>query len=71
MNSSFGSNAVFFIKVAICAGCYTVYPWAGFVIGSFAGVVFMVWSFMMEKLRIDDPLDAVAGIIKHLELPKT
>ena len=48
--------------MAICAGCNTVYPWAGFVIGLVAGLVFMTWSFMLEKLKIDDPLDAVAGI---------
>ena len=51
------------IKVAICAGCNTVYPWAAFVIGLVAGLVFMLWSFLIEKLKIDDPLDAVAGIV--------
>jgi ammonia channel protein AmtB len=49
--------------VAICAGCDTVYPWAGFVIGLVAGLVFMIWTFLIEKLKIDDPLDAVAGIV--------
>jgi Amt family ammonium transporter len=53
--------------VAICAGCNTVHPWAGFVIGLVAGVVFMTWSYLIEKLKIDDPLDAVAGII-NLEI---
>ncbi|CAB3980674.1 ammonium transporter 1 [Paramuricea clavata] len=46
--------------VAICAGCNTVHPWAGFVIGLVAGLVFMTWSYLIEKLKIDDPLDAVA-----------
>ena len=49
--------------MAICAGCDTVYPWAGFVIGLVAGLVFMIWTFLIEKLKIDDPLDAVAGIV--------
>ncbi len=49
--------------MAICAGCNTVYPWAAFVIGLVAGLVFMLWSFLIEKLKIDDPLDAVAGIV--------
>ena len=53
---------IFSIKVAICAGCNTVYPWAGFVIGLVAGLVFMIWSFLIAKFRVDDPLDAVAGI---------
>jgi len=30
--------------VAISAGANTVYPWAGFVIGLIAGVVYMAWS---------------------------
>ena len=49
--------------MAICAGCDTVYPWAGFVIGLVAGLGFMIWSSLIEKLKIDDPLDAVAGIV--------
>ena len=53
---------IFSIKVAICAGCNAVLPWAGFVIGLVAGLVFMIWSFLIAKLKIDDPLDAVAGI---------
>lgn len=53
---------IFSIKVAICAGCDAVLPWAGFVIGLVAGLVFMIWSFLIAKLKIDDPLDAVAGI---------
>lgn len=48
--------------MAICAGCNAVLPWAGFVIGLIAGLVFMVWSFLIVKFKIDDPLDAVAGM---------
>ena len=48
--------------MAICAGCNAVQPWAGFVIGLIAGLVFMVWSFLIAKMKIDDPLDAVAGM---------
>ena len=32
-------------------------------IGVIAGFVFMAWSFALEKKKIDDPLDAVAGTI--------
>ena len=49
--------------MAICAGCNAVQPWAGFVIGLIAGLVYMVWSFVIVKFKIDDPLDAVAGMI--------
>eukprot|EP00122_Pirum_gemmata_P000017 Pgem_evm1s7 len=46
--------------VAICASCNAVEPWAAFVIGVIAGVVYTAWSFGIAKLKIDDPLDAVA-----------
>ncbi|KAJ8023646.1 Ammonium transporter 1 member 2 [Holothuria leucospilota] len=46
--------------VAICAGCNSVYAWGAFVTGLVAGIVYIVVSALMVKLRIDDPLDAVA-----------
>ena len=62
---SFNWLLVYFFKVAICAGCNTVFPWAAFVIGSFGGVVYMTWSYLIVKMKIDDPLDAVAGKFKE------
>eukprot|EP00122_Pirum_gemmata_P000092 Pgem_evm1s74 len=46
--------------VAICASCNTVEPYAAFLIGAIAGGVYTVWSYAIKKLKIDDPLDAVA-----------
>ena len=59
----FSTKFLPFFKVSICAGCNTVEPFAAFITGLFAGMVFMLWSFVLEKLKVDDPLDAVAGII--------
>ena len=52
---------ILLIQVAICAGCNTVHPYAALIIGLIAGVAYMGWSIGMLKLRIDDPIDAVAG----------
>lgn len=45
--------------VAITAGCATVEPWAGFVIGIVAGWVYLGASALMLRLRIDDAVDAI------------
>lgn len=50
-----------FSQVSICAGCNVVYPWAAFIIGLIAGIVYMIWSYLIERVKIDDPLDSVAG----------
>ncbi|KAJ8023497.1 Ammonium transporter 1 member 2 [Holothuria leucospilota] len=46
--------------VSICAGCGALYAWGAFATGVFAGAIFVGVSALMEKVQIDDPLDAVA-----------
>jgi Amt family ammonium transporter len=46
--------------VSVCAGCNAYYPWIASGIASVAGVVYVSLSLLMVKLKIDDPLDAVA-----------
>lgn len=46
--------------VAACAGCNHMYPWGACVLGCCAGVSFHLWSWIVRRLKIDDPLDAVA-----------
>ncbi|KAH9518757.1 ammonium transporter Amt1 [Bulinus truncatus] len=46
--------------VAICAGCDTYRPWGAIVVGAIAGISFNVTSYLMIRLKIDDPVDAVA-----------
>ena len=56
----------FVSQVALCAGCNAVHPYAAFIIGTIAGVAYVGWSTLMIRLKIDDPLDAVAGeFLKH------
>ena len=45
---------------SICAGCNSYYPWIASGIASVAGVVYIFLSMLMVRLKIDDPLDAVA-----------
>lgn len=45
--------------VAITAGCVTVEPWAGFVIGILAGWIYLGASALILKLKIDDAVDAI------------
>lgn len=46
--------------VAICAGCKSVEPWASFITGCIASVAYMLWSKLLLKVQIDDPIDAFA-----------
>jgi Amt family ammonium transporter len=45
--------------VGITAGCSVVEPWAALVIGIIAGWVYICWSSLLVKLKIDDAVDAV------------
>ncbi|KAL9139618.1 NH4 transporter [Amphidinium carterae] len=46
--------------VGITAGCGTVKCWEAIIIGGVAGFVYQGWSMLMQKLKIDDVVDAVA-----------
>jgi Amt family ammonium transporter len=45
--------------VAITAGCSVVTPWAALIIGSIGGLVYLMGSKLLIKLRIDDAVDAI------------
>uniref|UniRef100_A0A7S3QFI0 Ammonium transporter n=1 Tax=Chaetoceros debilis TaxID=122233 RepID=A0A7S3QFI0_9STRA len=45
--------------VGITAGCSTVEPWAAIIIGLIAGVVYVLASNLLVKLKIDDAVDAI------------
>ncbi|KAK3861884.1 hypothetical protein Pcinc_032195 [Petrolisthes cinctipes] len=46
--------------VAICAGCNVLPIWGSCVTGIVAGVLFISIHTLLDKLKVDDPLDAVA-----------
>lgn len=45
--------------VAITAGCATVTPWCAIIIGAIGGVLYLLSSKLLIKLRIDDAVDAI------------
>ncbi|BFZ05252.1 hypothetical protein BsWGS_08291 [Bradybaena similaris] len=46
--------------VAVCSGCNLYKPWAAPIVGVIAGVSFNITSWFMCKIKVDDPVDAVA-----------
>jgi ammonium transporter, Amt family len=47
--------------VAITAACAFVAPWAAIVIGLVAGVIVVLGVLLVERVRIDDPIGAIAA----------
>lgn len=46
--------------VAITAPCAFVEPWAALIIGAVGGVIVVLGVLLLDKLRVDDPVGAVA-----------
>jgi ammonium transporter, Amt family len=55
---SMGLNGVLAGLVSITASCQLVEPWHAIIIGTVAGLLLFLGSFLLQKLRIDDPCDA-------------
>ena len=47
--------------VAITAACAFVAPWAAIVIGLVSGVIVVLGVLLVERVRIDDPIGAIAA----------
>ena len=54
-------NGAIAALVAITAACAFVAPWAAIVIGFVAGVIVVLGVLLVEKLKIDDPIGALAA----------
>ena len=54
-------NGAIAALVAITAACAFVAPWAAILIGGVAGVIVVLGSLLVERLRIDDPIGAIAA----------
>jgi len=60
--------------VSLCAGCNLYEPWAALIVGALGGVAFICVHLAMLRLKLDDPLDAVAvhgggGAVGILSVP--
>ena len=53
------SNGVFAGLVGITSGCNIVEPWAAFVIGLISGLLFVVGSWILPKIKIEDPSESL------------
>ena len=52
------TNGILAGLVSITAACNNVEPWAAVIIGIFGSLCYSVSCKVMDKLEIDDPLDA-------------
>lgn len=50
--------------VAITGGCALVETWAAILIGLLAGLVYLITSNLLIRVRIDDAVDAIPGTTK-------
>ncbi|XP_047737208.1 putative ammonium transporter 1 [Hyalella azteca] len=46
--------------VSICSGCNVLRPWGACIAGLVGGVIYVMLHYLMIRIRVDDPLDAVA-----------
>ena len=53
---------------AITASCNVVRPWAAIIIGAVSGGLYLFASKISVKIKLDDPLDAVAGLFSDVTL---
>lgn len=52
------TNGILAGLVSITAGCAGVTQWGALIIGFLGGIIYILASKLLIKLRIDDPLDA-------------
>lgn len=49
--------------VAVAGGAVTYNPWSAVIVGFIAALSFLLWSKLLTKLRVDDPVETAAGKI--------
>jgi Amt family ammonium transporter len=47
--------------VAVAGGAVAYNPWSAVVVGSIAALSFLIWSKLLLKLQVDDPVETAAG----------
>ena len=52
------TNGILAGLVTITAGCASVEPWAAFIMGGMGSLTYCLSCLAMNKLKIDDPLEA-------------
>jgi hypothetical protein len=54
--------------VAVAGGAVAYNPWSAVVVGSIAALSFLIWSKLLLKLQVDDPVETAAGKNKELKI---
>ena len=54
-------NSIIAGMVAVAGGAVAYNPWSSIVIGFIAALSFLLWSKLLIKLQIDDPVETAAG----------
>ena len=47
--------------VAVAGGAVTYNPWSAIIVGFIAALSFLLWSKLLIKLHVDDPVETAAG----------
>ena len=54
-------NSIIAGMVAVAGGAVAYNPWSAIIIGFIAAVSFLIWSKLLTKLHVDDPVETAAG----------
>ncbi len=54
-------NSILAGTVAVAGGAVAYNPWSAVIVGSIAALSFLIWSKLLLKLQVDDPVETAAG----------
>ena len=54
-------NSILAGMVAVAGGAVAYNPWSAIIVGAIAALSFLLWSKLILKLKIDDPVETAAG----------
>ncbi len=54
-------NSIIAGMVAVAGGAVAYNPWSAVVVGAIAALSFLIWSKLLIKLQVDDPVETAAG----------
>ena len=58
-------NSILAGMVAVAGGAVAYNPWSAIVIGCVAALSFLLWSKLLIKFHVDDPVETAAGRIER------
>lgn len=54
-------NSIIAGMVAVAGGAVAYNPWSAIIVGFIAALSFLLWSKLLIKLHVDDPVETAAG----------